>query len=156
MKDVSRRMVGEGGAYSPLYQSAGQVLKKSRWNCLRPSTAVRLQDRRNAPLRTLHEGAARAGRHQPQHTEQKWYNATLHSGLEVRLKSGEEVASTIRCRLRLRTTMARHRSSGRQSGAGGSGEVAAGADSVPNHPRQTWYRRPGKASILNVHCRTVG
>ena len=106
--------MGEGGAYSPLYKSEGEVLKKSGWNCLRPSTAVRLQDRQNAQLRTLHEGAARAGQRQPQHTEQKWYNVTLHSCLEVRLKSGEEVASTIRCRLRLRTMMARNRCSGRQ------------------------------------------
>lgn len=107
-------MMGEGGAYSPLYQRAGEVLKKSGWNSLRPCTAVRLQDRRNAQLRTLHEGAAISGRCQPQYTEQKWYNATLHSGLEVRLKSGEEVASTIRCCLRLRTTIVRHRCSGRQ------------------------------------------
>jgi len=53
MKHVSRWTAGDGGAYSPSHRGAGQVLKKTGRDRLTPSTAVRLQDGRTAPLRTL-------------------------------------------------------------------------------------------------------
>ena len=62
MKHVSRWTAGDGGAYSPSHQGAGQVLKKTGRGRLTPSTAVRLQDGRTAPLRTLGEAASWARR----------------------------------------------------------------------------------------------
>ena len=53
MKHVSWGMAGDGGTYGPSHRGAGQVLKKTGWDRLRPSTPVRLQDGRTAPLRTL-------------------------------------------------------------------------------------------------------
>jgi len=53
MKHVSRGTAGDGGAYSPSHRGAGQVLQKTGRDRLTPSTAVRLQDGRTAPLRTL-------------------------------------------------------------------------------------------------------
>jgi len=53
MKHVSRWTAGDGGAYSPSPRGAGQVLKKTGRDRLTPSAAVRLQDGRTAPLRTL-------------------------------------------------------------------------------------------------------
>ena len=44
---------GDGGAYSPSHRGAGQIFKKTGRDRLTPSTAVRLQDGRTAPLRTL-------------------------------------------------------------------------------------------------------
>jgi len=62
MKHVSRWTAGDGGAYSPSHRGAGQVLKKTGRDRLTPSTAVRLQDGRTAPLRTLIEGDRVRGR----------------------------------------------------------------------------------------------
>ena len=42
MKHVSRGTAGDGGAYSPSHQGAGQVLKKTGRDRVTPSTAVRL------------------------------------------------------------------------------------------------------------------
>ena len=53
MKHVSRWAAGNGGAYSPSHRGAGQGLKKTGRDRLTPSTAVRLQDGRTAPLRAL-------------------------------------------------------------------------------------------------------
>ena len=61
MKHVSRWMAGDGGVYSPSHRGAGQVLKKTEGDRLTPSTAVRLQDGRTAPLRTLIAGGTTRG-----------------------------------------------------------------------------------------------
>jgi len=51
MKHFSRGTAGV--SYSPLCRGAGQVSKETGRDRLTPSTAVRLQDRYTAPLRTL-------------------------------------------------------------------------------------------------------